>query len=71
MSNHLRVAMGPEGMAALLKARPQLTKVVYLAIQDHSDRAVLIENRLVPCHKIDDSQALDPEGDAVFNVNAG
>ncbi len=55
---------------APLQALPQLAVVVDLSVQHHRDRAVLVEDRLVPGDQVDDSQSLDPQSHAVVDVHA-
>ncbi len=45
----------------------QLPEVVDLAVEDDHDRTVLVENRLIAGHEIDDPQALNPETDVVLD----
>ena len=44
----------------------QLLEVVDLAVEDDDDRSILVEDRLVAGHEIDDAQALDPEPDVAI-----
>ena len=44
-------------MPAGLEAAPQLPEVVDLAIEDHSQRAVFIEYRLMPSPEVDNAEA--------------
>ena len=67
---HLGIAIGAQGMAAGAQFLAQFLKVVYLAIEDHRDRAVLVMQRLAGTLEVDDRQSPMPERDAGALVDA-
>ena len=66
--DQLAVAVGLERVAALLEVLAQLPVVVDLAVADHPDRAVGVQERLPAAFEVDDGQAPVPEDRAVGAV---
>ena len=70
MHDHFRVALRLEHVAKRLQLGAQLAVVVDLAVEDDTDRAVLVEDRLVPAGQVDDRQPPHPEPDPPLDVDA-
>src|ERR1041385_1171909 len=61
MWQHFSVRSATKLVSALFEIDAQLAIVVNLAVEDDSDRAVFVENRLFTGHEIDDRQAAHSE----------
>src|SRR5258708_2789834 len=59
-----------KAVAALLEVCPQLGKIVDLAVENHPDRPVLIENGLVPTRQVNDAEAAHPQADTVLDEDS-
>src|SRR5665213_856041 len=70
MNDHLGVALRSEAVPFPLQVLPKFAMVVDLSVQDHRDRAILVEDGLVPRHEVYDPQSLDPQAHAVVYVHA-
>src|SRR5215211_2210324 len=66
VDDHLGVGSGREAMSQRLQLPAELAVVVDLAVLNHDDALVLVEDRLVAGLEVDDRQALDTEPHSVF-----
>jgi len=55
VQDDLRVGSGPELVPFLFQGFPELDIVVYLAVEDQMERAVLIGHGLAPAADVDDA----------------
>src|SRR5439155_19318383 len=70
VEDRLRIALGPEDVAARDEATTQLAIVVDLAVEDDDLGAVLVEYRLLPAAQVDDAQPSHPQADRALHVEA-
>ena len=68
VDDDLGVTVGGEAMAVRPQPAPELTEVVDLAVQHDGHGAILVVDRLVAGHEVDDPQPLDPEADPLGEV---
>jgi hypothetical protein len=55
MRDNLRIGTGAKSVAAILKLRPQLLKVIDLAVEHYPNLAIFVEDWLMPSLQIDDA----------------
>jgi hypothetical protein len=70
MDNHLGVTVSRQMMASGLELRTKLRVVVNFSVENHPDRPVLVEHRLVASGKIDDAEAAHPESRSVLDEDS-
>src|SRR5882724_1500168 len=67
MDDYLGVGCGPKRVTASLEFGHELDVVVNLAVQHNRDRAILVENRLMPALEVNDRETPhSEEGRAAF-----
>ena len=73
MDEHLGIGMvGGEAVAGALQRLAQLDVIVDFAVEDHGDRSILVENRLLAGRHVDDGQAAHPQRNALpFPITGG
>ena len=68
VNNNFGVRIRAKEMAARFEILAQLTEIVDLAIEDHADGLVLVEDRLAASGKVDDGEPPHAQRDAVAKV---
>ena len=57
MNDHLGITMGSEAVASLEQFIGELTEIVDFTVENHDDRTIFVEQRLVTVGKVDNGQA--------------